>query len=96
MIRHPMSLPCNPIWHELVRSWLRDLPSGEEFPSREQFWWGAVLGTLAQIALGSQQDQRWDGPNYIVDYMAGDLAVLTFGGEQVVGLFFAHNNPRSP
>jgi hypothetical protein len=88
--------PCNPFWHDLVRDWLRALPCGEAFPTRDDLWWGAVLGTLCQIASGGGSDQRWEGQTYAVDYMGGDLATITFAGEQVIGLFFAHGDERSP
>lgn len=87
---------CNPFWHDFCRERLRATVFGEAFPSREQLWWGAVLGTLAQVADGAGAEQSWIGPTYVVDPMSSDLAALTFVESSVVGMFFFHEDRRSP
>jgi hypothetical protein len=90
--------PCDlDWWHEHNLALLRKLVCGGAFPTRDQLWRGAVLGTLAhalsEFALSNTQ--VWDGSNYLLDNESGDCGVVTFAQNRVVAMFFFHEDHRS-
>ena len=89
-------------WRDHCHEMLRDLPSGQEFPTVEDLRRGVVTSGIARALWlaansgGFAGEANWDGITYTEDNGSGDRWSVTFADEGSVAVFFWHESERSP